>query len=243
MQALLTHPYAADDLVNSPAWPSFCRSLETVLADPDPETSGAAVTFAESVFREVKGSKPHELADLCITVCAHISSEQCSMQQASGLDAGVSQTGRASCSRSAGSCSMQGQRQSPQCPAEEVNCRTAVRTAVLRLLLQCLRALPRVWATFRDPMLQRLWDAVCPLLRLDICSSVRGSLQQTDSNCRDCEQQSHARAAGADAPSAGGLSGALLDICLTEGWRGDWWAAWIASARPARVGQLLFQNR
>ena len=44
--------------------------------------------------------------------------------------------------------------------------RAHVRAGLTRLLLRSLQALPKVWASLRPPLMQQLWDAICPLLRL-----------------------------------------------------------------------------
>jgi hypothetical protein len=47
----------------------------------------------------------------------------------------------------------------------------AQRERLARLLLQSLEGLPRVWVCFKPHLVQRLWDVVCPLLKLSHGSS------------------------------------------------------------------------
>ncbi len=265
MHALSAHPYASDDLVNSPAWPAFCSNLSTLLADSDAEVSSAAVAFAEKVFREVRGSKPLELADLCLALAGHVAS----------TPAPCDERGTILESTSAGASTTQPCTYTAQETGDTASDRAAVRAAAVKLLLRCLQALPRVWATFRDPLLQQLWDAVCPLLKLHVHSSPDSSMQQPDHSGRIVEQQRmrHSAAASSgdqrrpgDGPSlgdadcrdfggsvnaakeqrlgaprlegSGELCGPLVELCSAEGWSGDWWKVWTAPARPARVSLL-----
>lgn len=270
MHALSAHPYASDDLVNSPGWPAFCRSLSAVLADSDMEVSSAAAAFAEEVFKEVRCSKPLELADLCLALAAHIATDRhCD------IFAPCDEAGCLLESTLAGA-GMQACTLRTQAAGNNAGDRAAVRAAAVKLLLRCLQALPRVWATFRDPLLQQLWDAVCPLLKRGLCSSASSAVQQPDHTGSIVQQQTMDHSAAADLahssdgpslsdagcrglpPSEGCVSGAqqqrpgletdaprldaswhlcgpLLEMCAAEGWSGDWWKAWTAPARAARV--------
>lgn len=305
MHSLSVHPYAADDLVNSPAWPTFCHSLTALLGESDVEVSTAAVDLAEKIFREVRRNKPHELADLCLSLAAHVASGQvggslaaCSVNhppsaqqyrdKASGdpsvqpvlpkvASCGISDshtTRDGFVGRGWPPSRTGGPRQAGTLAAEEegqnIRERAAVRAAAVNLLLRCLQALPRMRATLRDPQLAQLWDALCPLLKLELCSPA-GSLVQQLSNDENTivQQRMHLSAASPADCSAGHsissesrgpcagvavaqqrlvvtgavavphpdeqLCGPLVEMCSTVGWSGDWWKAWTAPARPARV--------
>ncbi|BDA45655.1 hypothetical protein COCOBI_07-4420 [Coccomyxa sp. Obi] len=237
MHALSVHPYAADDLVNSPAWPTFCHSLTALLAESDVEVSTAAVTLAGKIFREVRHSKPHELADLCLSLAAHVASGHgggslaaCSRkhppstQQDSIAASGESsvqpvQPEVASCEASDSHSTRDGlvsmgwpasQAGGPtqagmftaEADGQNRSERAAVRAAAVTLLLRCLQALPRMWATFRDPQLQQLWDVLCPLLKLEVCNPASGSAQQL--SCGEdaiVQQRMHLAAASASCPA------------------------------------------
>ena len=317
MLALSAHPYAADDLVNSPAWPTFCQSLTALLADLDVEVSNAAVDLADKVFREVRHSKPQELADLCLSLAAHVASGHAggSLAACSRNDPPSTQQYRERVSGDSTVKPVQPEialcedsfshptrddsvgvgwpasqagspRQPGICTAEadgqDRGERAAARAAAIKLLLRCLRALPRVWATFRDTQLQQLWDALCPLLKLELCSPASSLAEQQEHGdnatfqprmpLADARGSSPAHSSdglftgsGANtklhSPCAGiaqhqilGVNGAvavphpdgqlcglLVELCSAEGWSGEWWKAWTAPARPARVCSRPFQ--
>ncbi|CAL8470761.1 g10303 [Coccomyxa elongata] len=239
MHALSVHPYAADDLVNSPAWPTFCHSLTALLAESDVEVSTAAVDLADKVFREVRRSKPHELADLCLSLAAHVASGQVggSLAACSSIHPASAQQCRdkasgdssvqpvlpevASCGASDSHTTRdgivgrewppsqtRGPKQAGMSAAKEDGQnrgeRAAVRAAAVNLLLRCMQALPRMWATFRDPQLVQLWDALCPLLKLELCSPASSFVQQLSNGENAIAQHRMHLAAASPADCSGG---------------------------------------
>ena len=74
VQALLADPYAAEDVVRSAAWPSFCASIDALLSGPQPATASAGVTFLERVLEEARLSDPQSVAELFIALASHLCS-------------------------------------------------------------------------------------------------------------------------------------------------------------------------
>ena len=72
VQALLADEYAAEDMVRSPAWPSFCASISALLADPQPATAMAGTTLVERVLEEARLSDPQSVAELFIALASHL---------------------------------------------------------------------------------------------------------------------------------------------------------------------------
>lgn len=169
LEVLLAHPYAADDLLSSSAWQPFCSVLPSLLSDACPETAMSAATFAGSVFREVKRSSPQQLAQLCIALAASVTcpDDACTAsvpawQPGKGSHAGADAAVHATSSADTAGLY-----------------RAAAHAAVLKLLVSVLEALPKVWASFRAPLLQQLWDALCPLLRTEAGSRSTFSAEPT----------------------------------------------------------------
>lgn len=253
LEVLLSHQYAADDLLSSPAWQPFCSILPAVLASSCADTAAAAARFADAVFREVRRTSPQQLAQLCIATAAGVGAPASARlapkpacQSGSGLHAGLA------AAQHAGNPSEAAGRGG-----------AAAQAAVLRLLLNMLEALPKVWSGFRQPLMQQLWGAVCPLLRTDIgglAPAVPGvpafkhaeqhadpegscSRHGTAAGC-PCMSSGHAEsmptsvgdeAAGPGAclePAAGGM---LRALCSADEGRGRWWRMWTAPAASARV--------
>ena len=74
VQALLADPYAAEDVVRSAAWPSFCASISALLSGPQPASVTAGVTFLEGVLEEARLSDPQSVAELFIALASHLRS-------------------------------------------------------------------------------------------------------------------------------------------------------------------------
>ena len=74
LQALLADRFAAEDVVRSPAWPSFCASIGALLSDPQPDTAVAGVTFLERVLDETLLSDALSVAELFTALAGHLRS-------------------------------------------------------------------------------------------------------------------------------------------------------------------------
>ena len=72
VQALLADPYAAEDVVRSAAWPSFCASIGALLSGPHPAAALAGVTFLERVLEEARLSDSQSVAELFIALASHL---------------------------------------------------------------------------------------------------------------------------------------------------------------------------
>ncbi len=72
VQALLADPYAAEDVVRSAAWPSFCASIGALLSGPYPAAALAGVTFLERVLEEARLSDSQSVAELFIALASHL---------------------------------------------------------------------------------------------------------------------------------------------------------------------------
>ncbi len=248
--------------MRSASWPAFCRILPSVLSDADAEVADGAITFAESVYEEVRNISAQQLAELCMAMAAHF----------------------------AASNNRRHQSEPPAAAASEGD---AARRRVARLLLRCLQVLPRMWATFKPDLMQRLWDALCPVLRLSRSLDTGPcAIAANSAPCWNCEssasrpdQAEHGHAAargwpevfladaerqhGLDASRAGQahcagsmpgagcdsgdaeiargekeeghvqrvgrLQGCLVELCELPEWDASWWRAWTAPAMAARV--------
>ena len=74
LQALLADRFAAEDVVRSPAWPSFCASMSALLSDAQPYTAVAGVTFLERVLDEALLSDALSVAELFAALAGHLQS-------------------------------------------------------------------------------------------------------------------------------------------------------------------------
>lgn len=86
VQALLADEYAAEDMVRSPAWPSFCASISALLADPQPATAMAGTTLVERVLEEARLSDPQSVAELFIALASHLHSAHASNHRSPTAD-------------------------------------------------------------------------------------------------------------------------------------------------------------
>jgi hypothetical protein len=266
LEVLLAHPYAADDLLNSPAWQPFCAVLPSLLADACTETAAAAASFAGCVFREVKRSSPQQLAQLCTAIAASVTIDNACTASAPAQHAGRSLHAGSSAAKHASSSA-----------ADTAGLdRAATQAAVLKLLVAVLEALPKVWASFRPPLLQQLWDAVCPLLYVKAgvnrassaeptAAVVHAHAQQAEAGCQltsDAAVGTRDRAVyepngKAQAASGSGLaqafqhrSGAvssctarpLAALYRADEGCGHWWRMWTAPAASAKVQQSLSET-
>ena len=160
LEALLAHRYAAEDVVRSSAWPSYCQALGSVLADADQEVAERAAAFAEQVYTEVRITCAQQLAELCMAL-AHFTAACSERQQPEQPTPGQLERSR-STSGTARACNPSLGRGAAAAADRDAS----MRRRVAALLMKCLRVLPRVWATFKPDLMQRLWHSVCPLLRL-----------------------------------------------------------------------------
>ena len=260
LEVLLAHPYAADDLLSSPAWQPFCTVLPSLLSDACTETAAAAASFARSIFREVKMSSPQQLAQLCIALAASVTCVDnactaCNPSCLPGRSSHVASDAALHASSSVDTASLD---------------RAALQAAVMKLLAAALEALPKVWASFRPPLLQQLWDTVCALLRSEagshsapsaepiaaeapahakqaeaVCGHLRGAAAGTkaavqlpqpgrkaQTACSSGRAQACQHRGSAGASSA---SQPLAALCHADEGNGRWWRLWTAPAASAKV--------
>ncbi len=88
VQALLADPYAAEDVVRSAAWPSFCASISALLSGPQPATATAGVTFLEKVLEEARLSDSQSVAELFIALASHLRSTYASSSHSPTAESG-----------------------------------------------------------------------------------------------------------------------------------------------------------